>query len=129
MLTNDIIRFAALLLVACAATLLPDMAWAALPAGTGNVPLANITPAQLKTLTGADVKRIPELNLWLKIGRAVTITIGSGIGWGGFMMFGTKSENPNTTGLVIALLSAAAIIIGGFFFMPDIVAMVLRQMA
>lgn len=126
MLTNDIIRFAALLLVACAATLLPDMAWAVVPP---NTPLANVTPAQLKTLTGADVKNIPELNMSLKVARAAGIAIGSSIGMGGFWAFGLRSENPNTTGLIISITIGLAIIIASFFFVGDIVAMVVKQMA
>jgi len=126
MMTTEMTRFALLLLVACVATLVPDAAWAVVPP---NTPLANVTPAQLKALTGADVKNIPELNSTLKIARAAGIAIGSAIAFGGFWMFGMRSENPSTTGLIIAILIGLAIIVTSFFYIADIVAMVVKQLA
>jgi len=115
-------------LLASIAMLVPEIASAAIPAGTAKFSLNALTQADLQALTSADMIRIIEIGIWLKVMKGTFILFGSGIAVAGFMKFGSEADKPNPMGFWLALTMGIAIVFAGFYLAPDLMLMVVQNM-
>lgn len=106
---------------------IPELALAATPAIPAGSSLANISQAQMATLVGSDIPNIVEIQIWVKVLRGIMMIVGSGVAIAAFMMFGMNSEKPNMLAMWVGLISGVGIIVGSFFWVNDLMALILKS--